>query len=353
MARGFYFPKSSVFSVILVWLACCTAAKFKDPWGHYCFDDDCYEILGVEKNATKADIRKAYRTLSLEWHPDKNKSPEADEKFQKIAKAYTVLFNDEQREKYNHHKENQDEYWNEFGHYWYMAYTAQSDVRMVVIGIVIFVSIFQPMIQYHKYQQATKYLIHAAYNGLGLKQGGTKMTLEIRRQADEILAQQSPTKTPKELRGKKGSKKSSTEQAKQLKAIIEDLVDKVEIHGGHRKPTVWDVPLVQLCMLPVTAFNWVKFNAEWFYKHSYQNQPYSKEEKEYLARRELGAALWEEMEPQDKARAIELEIWTPGALEEYQKEQEKKLMEQRPGTYKRMLRYRKKHQGDKFVMDDE
>ncbi len=58
---------------------------------------DYYEILGVPRNATKEEIKRAYRRLVLQYHPDRNKSPEAEEKFKEISEAYAVLSDDEKR----------------------------------------------------------------------------------------------------------------------------------------------------------------------------------------------------------------------------------------------------------------
>lgn len=52
---------------------------------------DYYKILQLSKNATDDDIKKAYRKLALKYHPDKNKSPDAENKFKEIAEAYDVL----------------------------------------------------------------------------------------------------------------------------------------------------------------------------------------------------------------------------------------------------------------------
>ena len=53
---------------------------------------DLYEILGVSKNATKDEIKKAYRKLALKNHPDRNPgNREAEEKFKSAAEAYSVL----------------------------------------------------------------------------------------------------------------------------------------------------------------------------------------------------------------------------------------------------------------------
>jgi len=61
-----------------------------------------YDILEVNKNATQDDIKKAYKKLAIQYHPDKNKgNAEAEKKFQEISNAYSVLSNQDSRNRYD------------------------------------------------------------------------------------------------------------------------------------------------------------------------------------------------------------------------------------------------------------
>ncbi len=63
---------------------------------------DYYEVLGVSKNATKDELKKAYRKKAIQYHPDKNPGDkEAEEKFKEAAMAYEVLSNDDKRSRYD------------------------------------------------------------------------------------------------------------------------------------------------------------------------------------------------------------------------------------------------------------
>ena len=64
---------------------------------------DFYETLGVARNATPEDIKKAYRKLAFQYHPDRNKDAGASDRFKEISEAYQVLSDPERRASYDHY----------------------------------------------------------------------------------------------------------------------------------------------------------------------------------------------------------------------------------------------------------
>ncbi|MFQ5406604.1 MAG: molecular chaperone DnaJ [Candidatus Micrarchaeia archaeon] len=91
---------------------------------------DYYDVLGISKNSQKSDIKKAYRKLALQFHPDKNKSPDAEEKFKEISEAYAVLSDKQKKQAYD-----------QFGHAGFDARFSQEDI----FRNADFSSIFQEM----------------------------------------------------------------------------------------------------------------------------------------------------------------------------------------------------------------
>ncbi|MDE2026479.1 MAG: DnaJ domain-containing protein [Patescibacteria group bacterium] len=64
-------------------------------------NNDYYAVLGVAKGATDAEIKSAYRKLALQYHPDRNKTKQAEEKFKEVTKAYEVLSDSQKRQTYD------------------------------------------------------------------------------------------------------------------------------------------------------------------------------------------------------------------------------------------------------------
>ena len=62
---------------------------------------DYYEVLGVDRNASADDIRRAYRRLAFKYHPDRNREDGAEDKFKEVNEAYEVISNPEKRTTYD------------------------------------------------------------------------------------------------------------------------------------------------------------------------------------------------------------------------------------------------------------
>ncbi|KAH8315532.1 hypothetical protein KR059_000724, partial [Drosophila kikkawai] len=66
---------------------------------------DYYEILGIERNASSEEVRKAYKLMALRYHPDKNNHPQAEDKFKEVAAAYEILSDKKKRAIYDKYGE--------------------------------------------------------------------------------------------------------------------------------------------------------------------------------------------------------------------------------------------------------
>lgn len=90
--KNFFFLSFHFFCCLRCWLQ---KQSFKR------MGKDFYKILEIPRGASEEDIKKAYRKLALKYHPDKNQSPEAEEKFKEVAEAYEVLSDKKKRETYD------------------------------------------------------------------------------------------------------------------------------------------------------------------------------------------------------------------------------------------------------------
>ncbi len=80
------------------------------PPGHPDQKQDLYEVLGLERTCSAADVKRAFRTLALQNHPDKNAGcPDAKERFQRINKAYAVLSDEDKRALYDRYGEEDED----------------------------------------------------------------------------------------------------------------------------------------------------------------------------------------------------------------------------------------------------
>ena len=84
---------------------------------------DYYDVLGINKSASKEDIKKAYRKLALKYHPDKNKGDKSsEEKFKEASEAYHVLSDEKRKANYD-----------QFGHAAFQGAGGEAKVLVILI----------------------------------------------------------------------------------------------------------------------------------------------------------------------------------------------------------------------------
>merc|ERR1712029_283004 len=140
-------------------LALTTAQEMQDL---YCGDMNCYEVLGLTRDAAKSEIGKSYRKLAGKWHPDRFRSAEdkesAEKKFMQIASAYEVLRDDESREEYNYMLDHPEEMWQNYYRYYRRRMAPKVDVRIVIAVTLSLISFVQYYSAWSNYEDAIKYL---------------------------------------------------------------------------------------------------------------------------------------------------------------------------------------------------
>ena len=89
---------------------------------------DYYEVLGVDKNASEAEIKSAFRRLAKQYHPDVCKEANAEEKFKEVQEAYSVLSDEQKRKQYD-----------QFGHVASLALMHQALIFQIFLTIYLVV----------------------------------------------------------------------------------------------------------------------------------------------------------------------------------------------------------------------
>jgi DnaJ domain len=156
--------------LVLVQLAISTAQKeIYDPRGIFCGKMSCYDVLNITRKSPPREVKRAYRRLSLENHPDKNKADNATKIFKRIAKAYEVLIGNESRPLFDYYLDHPRDYFKVSGHH-YFRNLPKSDVRLVIFLVACLLSWFFYVMQNQKYEAAMKSIKTAMANVSGASQ---------------------------------------------------------------------------------------------------------------------------------------------------------------------------------------
>lgn len=273
-----------------------------DPWRKFCGKTWCYDLLEVDADAPEEQIKKNYRKLAREWHPDKNPEKGAREKFQKIAKAYEVLSTDGERAKYDRMMSHPDEYNTAYGVYWYKVQAPPSNVVLVVLLLLGVLSAAHFAVLTQRKTEYNSKLIKLVQSNAGPAQGGTLEIAELFRDAKERFHEASSTKKP--------VKDKELKESEEFKAMVVGMLS--EYNLLLLEPTAYDTVGFKCLYLPATVPKFVLYHVDWFVRHTVQGQPYSEEEKVVL----LKSAVedFDTLNEKQQAELLEKECWKEDAL---------------------------------------
>ncbi|XP_037937296.1 dnaJ homolog subfamily C member 25 homolog [Teleopsis dalmanni] len=311
--------------------------------GLYCGKENCYDVLGVTRESTKAEIGKAYRILARKYHPDMHRGEEAkaeaEVKFKLIATAYEILRNDESRTDYDYMLDNPDEYYAHYYRYYRRRLAPKVDVRIVIVVTLSIVSIIQYYSGWQRYDSAIKYFATVP---------------KYRNKALEIAKDEINQK----INNRKGKNRlSKVDQKEELERIIRKVIEeKMDVKGGYAKPSVWDVLWVQLLICPYTIVCFFIWHAKWFWNFTILKHPYGREEQLYLIRRymKMGQHQFNAQEDSQIEEYLRLQLWKKDNFEKWKLEQEeemKKKLAENP-RYKSYRRYMKNHGPGRITFED-
>ncbi|XP_063534595.1 dnaJ homolog subfamily C member 25 homolog [Cydia strobilella] len=331
-----------LFYIFLSWHVATVSSADHLLEGIYCGKENCYEVLGVNRDVTKNEIGKAYRQLARKYHPDLHRDLEAkkvaEEKFKQIATAYEILRDEEERADYDYMLDNPQEYYAHYYRYYRRRMAPKVDVRIVIAVTISIISIIQYYSAWSKYDTAIKYFMTVP---------------KYRNKALEIAKAET-----KELNSKsKGNRKSKTEQKEEQDRIIRRVIEEnMDIKGAYAKPEITDILWVQLIILPYTISYYIYWYMRWFWKFTILRQPYEEQEKLYLIRKymKLGQHQFDSLEDSEKQEFLDEELWIKDnyvAWKSVKDEEAKKALADN-NKYKQYRRYIKSHGVGRMTFDD-
>lgn len=295
---------SALFSAgcLLGLLTSSTALDFgkMSPADFTCGKESCYDVLMVTRSASFEEIKRSYRRLAMDWHPDKNKAPDAPVRFKLIALAYEILSVPEKREAHNYYLDHPERFRALFYGLTVVA-PAPTSPLVVLLVVLLLVHIGQYFNGKWRYDTAISNI---------------KESQQFKRGVDKELYQSY---------GKKFNKLRPEEQhAARIKVEKELLDQQVAANGGKPEPFHFSEFLIfKMIKWPPAIFECVVFHVTWFWKFGILRQEYSIIEQEYLTRKAVRAtdAQWNALTEGDRRSYLDMALWLPENLKEFKEEQ--------------------------------
>lgn len=318
-----------LFKLVFILITTQVQVSYGFVEGLYCGKENCYDVLGVSRDVSLGVLKRAYRKLAIKYHPDRNKDPDAVEKFQLIATAYEILKDEDQRRDYDYMLDNPEEAYYHYYRYYKHRMTPKVDVRIVLAVSITVISVLQYLHKIHRYDEAVKYAMQNP---------------RFRNQALQIIHQEGLLENNK---SKSKNKKSKEERKKEEERVLKEIVENsIDIKGGYSKPTYQDLLWVQLILAPYYILSYIVWLIRWICKFTVMKQEYGQEEKEYLTYKNLNlsAQYWLALDDYSKDSYMNKELWIPEKYKQYKQEleEEYRIKMAENSKHKMWRRYMKK-----------
>ncbi|TGZ54790.1 hypothetical protein CRM22_010546 [Opisthorchis felineus] len=335
---------SDVWLFRLILLALCLGRVLAGLGEIYCGEDNCYDLLQVSRDDDRAFIRKSYRKLAREHHPDRQQTPsakaEAELHLRKLNIAYDILMDEEQRRDYDYMLDHPEETYFHYYRYYRHRYSPKIDVRIVIAIIVTVLCVIQYIGQWTSYNHALTYLARDPKHRAKAREIAS---------ADGLLS----------VRRKDNGARFTREELKDREeAILRDIISRtVDLRGDCAKPSLRRLFICQLVLLPYTCYCWLLWAFKWIWVYWILRQPYDEAAKVFLTRRRLGMseAQWDGLDEERRDAFMKKQLWDPVAFQAYTqaKAEEMRILAAQSGQQKRYRRYIRNTGGPKqFSMED-
>uniref|UniRef100_A0A090XEL5 Putative molecular chaperone ixodes scapularis molecular chaperone n=1 Tax=Ixodes ricinus TaxID=34613 RepID=A0A090XEL5_IXORI len=327
---------------ILVLVAACVAGAHGFIDGLYCGRENCYEVLGVGRDTSKAEMARAYRQLARKHHPDMHKTQEAKSRATETVHRHSNGLRDPQGRRVpeglrRHAGQPTRPSTATTSGTTASGWLPRVDVRIVLAVTITVISVVQYYGAWHRYRTAIDHLVTVPKYRL--------KAVEIAR-ADGFY-------NPSRKRDRRRKEELKDEEESLLRKIIEEQVD---IRGGYSRPSLRQVLWVQLVLLPVTLGHLAWWQARWLFKFTLGGQELGPVEKEYLIRRHMGLSQgqWDALEDRERQGFLRDQLWLKDKFKVWKQRQEEEMRAKlaESARYKSYRRYMKNHGPGQISFED-